>query len=456
MLTLNLRLRLLLGFTLLMLLVGGAAAILSWTQTRHNINELFDTQQMLFARRLATIDPQNWRIDPQNWRQSPQPLPKSPKLGRHQCGELDDDALAFAIFTRDGQMVLNDGENGRDFVFHYQQNGFTDSRLRDDDDKWRLMWLATKDNRYVVVVGQEWDYRQDMTLDIVKTNLIPWLAVLPIMLVLLFWLLSYELAPLKRIAARLHQRNPDDGTPLDIAQVPPEVQPLVSALNQLFVRHQDTLLRERRFTSDAAHELRSPLAALKVQAEVAQLAQDDVAVRQHALTNLGAGIDRASRLVDQLLTLSRLDAASAAGEPPPVHWQPLLQQLVIEHYPAAQAAQVEIRLEAPDSPVISLGNPLLLTLLVRNLLDNAIRYSQTGGVITLTLTASGLQIADDGPGVDETILERLGERFFRPPGQEKSGSGLGLSIVNNIARLHGMRTRFTNRPGGGFVATLTW
>ncbi|ACT08974.1 histidine kinase [Dickeya chrysanthemi Ech1591] len=446
---LNLRLRLLLGFTLLMLLIGGFAAILSWIQTRHNINALFDTQQMLFASRLAAIDPQNWQ-------QNSPVLPSSPKLSRHQRGEFDDDALAFAIFSRDGKMILNDGENGRDFIFDYQQNGFTDSRLRDDDDTWRLVWLATKDHRYVVVVGQEWDYRQDMTLDIVKTNLIPWLAGLPVLLVLLFWLLSYELAPLRRITARLHQRNPDDGTPLNITRMPQEVQPLVTALNQLFIRHQDSLLHERRFTSDAAHELRSPLAALKVQAEVAQLAQDDAAVRQHALTNLGLGIDRASRLVDQLLTLSRLDAGAAVGESVQVHWQPLLQQLVIEHYSAAQAGRKEIALDAPTSPVITQGNSLLLALLVRNLLDNAIRYCHSGGTITLTLTNSALHIADDGPGVDNEVLERLGERFFRPPGQEQSGSGLGLSIVKNIARLHGIQTRFANRPEGGFIATLSW
>ncbi|MBN3125351.1 quorum sensing histidine kinase QseC [Pectobacterium brasiliense] len=446
---LSLRLRLIAGFTLLTLICWGVASLLSWYQTRHNINELFDTQQMLFAKHLATMNPDELRIQSVS-------LPKTKSLVHENQGKQEDDALAFAIFTRDGKMVLNDGDNGKDFIFNDTHNGFTDGRLRDDNDAWRIVWLTTADNRYVIAVGQEWEYRQDMTLDIVKTNLMPWLFALPIMLALLFWLVTRELSPLKRITAELQQRSPDESTPLATQYIPQEVRPLVNALNHLFSRISDMLVRERRFTSDAAHELRSPLAALKVQTEVAQLAHDDEAMRHHALVNLDKGIDRATRLVDQLLTLSRLDAESSPEGMQPVQFNELLQQAVIAHYHTAQTTGIELTLDLPDTPVIRQGHPLLLTLLVRNLLDNAIRYSHEGGTVSLTLTERGFQVADNGPGISEEALARIGERFYRPPGQEKSGSGLGISIVNNIAKLHHMRVTFTNQPEGGLIVSVNW
>lgn len=445
----SLRLRLIIGFILLTLLCWGAASIESWYQTRHKINELFDTQQMLFAKRLATMNPEDLS-------QQPHSLPKTKKMVRHHRGEQEDDALAFAVFTRDGKMVLNDGDDGKDFLFNYQQNGFTDGQLRGDDDLWRMVWLATPDQRYVVVVGQEWEYRDDMTRDIVQTNLTPWLFALPVMLILLFWLVTRELSPLKRIALQLQQRSPDDGSPLTTPHLPQEVRPIVDALNALFARINQMLLRERRFTSDAAHELRSPLAALKVQTEVVQLAHDDPQMRHHALQNLDAGIDRATRLVDQLLTLSRLDAEATLENSQRIDFQQLLQQAVIDHYNKAQQVGVELKLHLPSEAVERNGHLLLLTLMTRNLLDNAIRYSDTGSTVDITLRNNGFDVADNGPGISEEDLARVGERFWRPPGQEKSGSGLGLSIVTNIAELHGMHVHFANRPEGGFIAVVSW
>ncbi|MFC3393807.1 quorum sensing histidine kinase QseC [Brenneria rubrifaciens] len=443
---LSLRLRLIAGFILLTLICWGIAGLLSWYQTRHNVNELFDTQQMLFAKRLATMNPGEIKAG------SPS-LPKTKNLER---GQQEDDALAFAIFTRDGEMVLNDGENGKDFIFNNSRNGFSDGRLRDDDDQWRLVWLSTADDRYVVVVGQEWEYRQEMVLDIVKTNLMPWLFALPVMLLLMFWLITRELSPLQRITSQLRQRPPEADTPLDIQHVPKEVRPLVNELNHLFTRISDMLVRERRFTSDAAHELRSPLAALKVQTEVVQLAHDDEAVRLHALTNLDKGIDRATRLVDQLLTLSRLDSESLQNGRQTIQLQELMRQVVIDHYHQAKTAGIELMLDLPNDPVSRQGHPLLLTLLIRNLLDNAIRYSHAGGTIRLQLTSQGFQVIDEGPGISDDALTRIGERFFRPPGQKKSGSGLGISIVNNIAKLHGMRVTFANRSEGGLKVRVNW
>lgn len=441
---LSLRLRLTLLFAVLTTAAWGMASVIAWQQTSKKLDKLFDTQQLLFARRLSVMHFDELRAPPA--------LLGEKKKVRH--GHIDDDALAFAIFTRDGKMVLNDGENGEDIQWNSQREGFSDGYLRDDDDEWRFLWLTTADGRYRIAVGQEWDYRREMAMDIVTSQLTPWMVALPLMFVLLIVLLSRELAPLKNLARTLRLRAPDSADSLSVEKIPAEVRPLVEALNQLFRRTHDAMLRERRFTSDAAHELRSPLAALKVQTEVAQLSLDDPEGREKALDQLHQGIDRATRLVDQLLTLSRLDSLLDLAELAPIDWNDLVTMTLAEQDRQAHAAGVTLRYEHRGTPPPRQGETLLLSLLLRNLLDNAVRYTPQGGVVTVTLSERSLTVEDDGPGVTTEHLARLGERFYRPPGQEQTGSGLGLSIVQRIAGLHGLQVSFANRPAGGFVARL--
>lgn len=442
----SLFLRLTLGFVLLIMLCWGTASLSAWHQTRETVNELFDTQQMLFAKRLLALDPTTLHQTT---------LPKNNALLSHHRGKQDDDALAFAIFSHDGTLLLNDGEKGRELQFDDGRDGFRNGHLRDDDDRWRLLWLTSPDQRYRVVVGQEWDYRDDMTSDLAQSNILPWLIALPFMLTLLLALVWFELRPLKRLTASLHQRAADDATPLPLARLPKEVQPLVQALNGLFHRMAALVQRERRFTSDAAHELRSPLAALRVQSDVIQLADDDEAMRNRALQQLDAGILRATRLVDQLLTLSRVEADDLRNEFQPTALAPLLQKLLAEHFSQAEEKHIDLQLHTTAQPVMN-GHQLLLTLMMRNLLDNALRYTPDGGQVTVSLTAGAMIIDDNGPGVSDEALARLGERFWRPPGQTQTGSGLGLSIVKNIAQLHGIRVGFSQRTAGGLRVTLSW
>lgn len=443
---LSLRLRLTLLFLLLTLLAWGCASFIAWQQTTHKLDKLFDTQQMLFAKRLSVMD----------FKEHPDHSPNVRAKKKIKHGHLDDDALTFAIFSRDGKRVLHDGENGQDIPWQAQREGFEDGHLINDDDEWRFLWLTTADGRYRIVVGQEWDYRREMALDVITSQLTPWMVVLPLMFILLIVLLSRELAPLKKLTRTLSQRSPDEGGDLSLDGVPGEVRPLVETLNQLFTRSHEMMLRERRFTSDAAHELRSPLTALKVQTEVALLMADDPQGREKALSQLHVGIERASRLIDQLLTLSRLDSLSQLDGVSSLDIAGLLQSAMMDIYPAAEQAGIELQFHAPASPVIRHGQPLLLSLLVRNLLDNAIRYSPRGSVVSITLEKSQFTISDNGRGVSEEILTRLGERFWRPPGQDESGSGLGLSIVKRIAALHQMSVSFSNAPEGGFQVHLRW
>lgn len=446
--SLSLRLRLILVFVILALITWGIASFLAWQQTSKNINELFDTQQMVFAKRLSVLDPETFSVS--------HSLEKTKKMVPHNRGRQDDDALAFAIFTLDGKMLLNDGDNGRKLRFDYYGDGFVNSTLRGSDDEWRLVWLATADKQHVVVVGQELDYRQEMAQDIVVSQLTPWLVALPLMVLLMIWLITRALKPLRHIAQELSQRQPDDELPLTTRQVPSEVRPMVIALNGLFSRIGNMLIRERQFTSDAAHELRSPLAALKVQTEVAMLAGNDEEMRNHALANLTDGIDRSTRVVDQLLMLSRLDSLSELDEVEKIDWRGLLQSSIADIYHNAQAEGVEFRLDIKQEPKPIRGHRLLLSVLVRNLFDNAVRYSQSGSSVTVTLESNGFSVEDNGPGVSDEFIQRIGERFYRPPGQAKTGSGLGLSIVQRIARLHGLSVKFGNRSQGGFLVNIRW
>lgn len=443
---LSLRIRLTLIFLILASMTWLVSGFIAWKLTADNVDELFDTQQMLFAKRLIALDINELRASER--------IAQIPKKFKH--GHIDDDVLAFAVFTRDGKMVMNDGDNGRYIPYSYHREGFDDGQLTNDDDSWRFIWLTSADGKYRIVVGQEWEYREEMALGIVLAQLVPWLVALPLMLLILLFALGRELKPLQKIAAALRLRDPESAQPLDTTGVPCEVRPLVDSLNQLFARIHTVMVRERRFTSDAAHELRSPLTALKVQTEVAQLSVDDPQVRDKALMQLHEGIERATRLVDQLLTLSRLDSLDNLQDVAEISFDDLLQSAVMDIYHTAQQAQIDVRLALNAQGIIRTGQPLLLSLLVRNLLDNAVRYSPPGSVVEVTLNTHSFTVKDNGPGVSEEALEHIGERFYRPPGQTATGSGLGLSIVRRIARLHGLQVTFGNAEQGGFEAKVSW
>lgn len=443
---LSLRIRLTLIFMILVLVTWLISSFVAWKQTTDNVDEMFDTQLMLFAKRLITLDLDELKASER--------IAHTPKKFKH--GHIDDDVLTFAAYTPDGKMVLHDGDNGQYIPYSYRREGFDDGYLTGDNDKWRFVWLTSADKKYRIVVGQEWEYREDMALAIVTAQLVPWLVALPLMLLILIVLLSLELNPLKKLAQALRLRDPESEEPLSLKGIPGEVRPLVESLNQLFTRIHTTMVRERRFTSDAAHELRSPLTALKVQAEVAQLSDDDPQARQKALMQMQTGIDRATRLVDQLLTLSRLDSLDNLQDVADISLEELLQSAVMDVYHPAQQAHIDVRLQINAHGIKRTGQPLLLSLMVRNLLDNAIRYSPQGSIVEVTLNDRYFSVKDNGPGVAPDVLRHIGERFYRPPGQRVTGSGLGLSIVRRIATLHGMSASFDNVAQGGFEAKISW
>ena len=443
----SLRLRLIISFLIVSTCVWTAAAVISWQESRDQMDEFFDTYQLLLARQLSTADWTNLTADMQK---------KSNRLIENvdDDGEEEDEALGFAVFNRRGEMIFNDDENGRDFIYTPEASGFVNQKIGRKKDMWRIFWLTSADKNFTIAVGQELEFRDDAALELVEETLLPWLVGLSVLLLAVIWMVSRELRPLRRIADELSERDSDNLHPLSLSGQASEILPLIKAINTQFSRIEQMLQRERGFISDSAHELRSPLTALKVQLEVALLADDDAAARHQALQKLNQGIDRSTRLVEQLLALSRLDSAAAAANDEPLDWPALVNAAVNEQLPAAEEKKINIKTSTDGSAPTTCGQPLLWALLLRNLLDNAVRYSPEEAQISIELKDETLSVTNSNTVVAAEYLPRLKERFFRPAGQKSTGSGLGLSIVERIAELHRCRVALTN-DDGNFRVTVS-
>ncbi|WP_422843820.1 ATP-binding protein [Acidovorax sp. M2(2025)] len=321
--------------------------------------------------------------------------------------------------------------------------GFTNVQAR--GGTYRVFSMQTRSQ--VIQVAQNMAARQGMARSLALRTLAPLAFMVPLLVLAVWWGVSRSLAPVERVRRQLAQRQADDLSPVSDAQLPDEVQPLVSELNLLFERVQRAFEAQQHFVADAAHELRSPLAALSLQLQVLQRAGDDAA-RAAAAERLSAGIDRATRLVEQLLALARQEAAATPAEP--VDLRAVAQLALADVAPAAQARGTDAGLldaGAATVPAIVQGSAEALRMLVRNLLDNAIKYTPPGGQVDVQVRTEAdgqavlLTVEDSGPGIDPEHRDRALQRFVRVGNGDSSaaatGSGLGLAIVQAIAQRHG-------------------
>jgi two-component system sensor histidine kinase QseC len=306
-------------------------------------------------------------------------------------------------------------------------------------------------------VAEQTTLRDDILWAVLRSVLKPLLFALPLLVVAIWWAVRRGLMPLRLLGLAVSQRQPHTTQPVALTDTPLEVQSLVRALNDLFERIAHMMESERRFTADAAHELRTPIAAIRTQVQVAMGA--DAAGRTHALQFALAGCDRAAHLVEQLLTLARLEAAPAAHSAS-VDLAALTRQVAVQVAPTALARQQTLELDAPE-PALVRGNDILLSVLVRNILDNAVRYSPDHATVQVSVNPSVqgvlLRVQDSGPGMTEEQLSHLGERFYRVLGSDQPGSGLGWSIVRRIAQAHGAQIHVTRCPVlGGLDVSVQW
>ncbi|MBI2287165.1 MAG: hypothetical protein HYU79_07000 [Nitrosomonadales bacterium] len=279
--------------------------------------------------------------------------------------------------------------------------------------------------------------REELARDIAGNLLRPMWFSLPLLALLLWIAVLRGLRPLDKLAREVEQREPDNLAALDASTAPREVVPLIERLNRLFLRIEASMQKERRFTADAAHELRTPVAAIKAQAQVARAASSE-AERIHALDNAILGCDRAAHLIDQLLTLARVDTLDR-GVVEPCQLRDIAAETIAALAPAALEKGVQFELLASDETVVR-GNPGLLRVLLRNLLDNSMRHTPPGTSVQVSIDHEPgvvhLSVSDNGPGIPEQERDKVLERFYRPLGTQASGSGLGLSIVKRIAEVH--------------------
>jgi two-component system sensor histidine kinase QseC len=338
------------------------------------------------------------------------------------------------------------------------QAGFETLRL--SGEKWRVFAAREPGRNLLVYVGEQKDSRDDILYAVLRSLLVPAAVALPLLALAGWWSVRRGLAPLRSLSDQLRQRQPQALQPVAMADAPAEMAPLVAALNQLFGRIAALIDTERRFTADAAHELRTPIAAIRTQAQVALAAVVDDE-RRHALQQTLAGCDRAAHLVQQLLTLSRLEGQSAVSAGSQVvDLAVLARQVAADLGRSALSRGQQLELDAPQ-PCPVRGDEALLGVLLRNLLDNALRYSPDGAPVRLSLAHDGrgtrLQLEDGGPGLSEADQLRLGERFFRLLGTGVDGSGLGWSIVRRIAATQGASiTTGRSASLGGLAVTVLW
>lgn len=324
------------------------------------------------------------------------------------------------------------------------------------DGEWRV--FAIQVGPAVVQVGQPLRVRETMAFHAALKTLYPLAILLPLLGVLVWSIVGRGMAPLSRLAGAVTARTPAALEPVEEEGVPSEALPLVRSLNDLLARLRAAMSAQRAFVADAAHELRTPLAALKLQLQLAERAPDPEA-RAAALAELAGGLERSTHLVQQLLTLARLDpGAGSAAARAAVDLPALVRQAVADHAVLAEAKGIDLGAVRTDEGAVVDGEPAALRTLLANLVDNALRYTPAGGRVDVAAGLEGdaafLEVADTGPGIPAAERARVFDRFYRPPGAAEGGSGLGLSIVKAIADRHGAQVTLGETPGGGLTVRV--
>ncbi len=425
-------------------LVWAGAAALTWWDTQHELDELLDghlaqAAALLVVQQATDTDDDHGGLD-------------APQLHRYAP------RVAFQVW-HEGALVqrssnapllpMRPGTVG-------QVSGFETVDL--DGARWRVFATTGAEHDVQVYVGEAVSARESILRALLRGTLAPLALALPLLGLAAWWAVRHGLKPLRRLSGELAVRRPEALDPVHLPQAPTEMQPLLDALNGLLGRIATLLDSERRFTADAAHELRTPLAAIRAQAQVA-LAESDDGARRHALQATVQGCDRAARLVEQLLLLARLEAETGAAAPP-VDLGAVAQQVLAAAAPEAADRQQNLSLDA-EGQLSVLGQEALLTVLLRNLVDNALRYSPPGADVQVRVQRKGetvtLDVDDSGPGLAEPDLQRLGQRFFRVLGQGAPGSGLGWSIVRRIAAVQQAQVEVArSKTLGGLHVAIIW
>ena len=419
------------------------AALLTWLDARHELDELLDGH-LAQAAALLVVQQTNARHDDDDG------VADAPSLHKYAP------RVAFQVF-HEGHLVMR-SSNAAAHPMSTKTDGFSSERFS-DGSQWRVFTTRGSDNDVQVYVAEQTASRSSILWAILWSMLLPLAIALPLMALALWWAVRQGLAPLRHLSRLLGTRQAQTLNPVVLVDSPTEIQPLIQALNALFERIDTMMASERRFTADAAHELRTPIAAIRAQAQVALGAGTDIAQRDHALQATLAGCDRATRLVEQLLTLARLENAGTP-ESARINLSSLVRRVAADLGHGALARSQILELDAPDAAFIQ-ADEVLTGVLVRNLIDNALRYSPPGAHVNVRVrmlaNETHLTVDDSGPGLSDAEMARLGERFYRVLGHTQTGSGLGWSIVKRIAQAFNAKIDVgCSAPLGGLSVGVRW
>ncbi|VTU21620.1 Sensor protein QseC [Variovorax sp. SRS16] len=411
----SLRARLLWFLLAAIVLAAGTQAFVAYRTVLKEADDIFDyhMQQMALSLRAG--------------------LPASSTVGG-LGGDDENFEFIVQVWTADGSRIFESAPQAA--LPQRAVLGF--SNVQAHRTTYRVFSLQT--GALVIQVAQDMAARRHMAGALALRTVGPIALAAPLLMLVVWWVVSRSLAPVARVRRQVAARQADDLSPVSEAELPEEVRPLVHELNLLFDRVRRAFDAQKHFVADAAHELRSPLAALKLQVQGLKRATDPDA-RELAVNRLAAGIDRATRLVEQMLALARHEASAAAGaRPEPVSLSEVARLAISDAIAAAQAQDIDIGIARDDAVSVG-GHAEALRMLLRNLLDNAVKYVPAGGRVDVGIiqadAGAGLVVEDSGPGLPEGERERVLDRFYRSGEPQASGSGLGLAIVKSIADLHG-------------------
>ena len=433
-LTGSLRARLLWFLLAAIVMAAGFQAAVAYRTVLHEADEIFDyhMQQMAMSLRAG--------------------LPPGAAVGGLAGGEQNFE-FVVQVWTADGERIF---ESAADAALpQLAVLGFVDARAR--GTTYRVFSVQTRGG-LVIQVAQDMAVRRRMAGALALRTIGPIALMAPLLMLVVWWVVSQSLAPVARVRTQVAARQADDLSPVSEAGLPDEVRPLVQELNLLFERVRHAFDAQKHFVADAAHELRSPLAALKLQVQGLQRAGDD-ATRELAVQRLAAGIDRATRLVEQMLALARHEASMAGGaRTEPVDLAEVARLAISDAVAAAQARRIDIGIAQADAATVA-GQLEPLRTLLRNLLDNAVKYTPEGGRVDVRIVrrddGTDLVVEDNGPGLPAEERERVLDRFYRSGEPQAPGSGLGLAIVKSIATLHGANVTLSQSPTlGGLQVTV--
>ncbi len=418
----------------------GTAAFVGY-EAKHEVDELLDAHLAQSAALLVVQ--QNATPD------DDEPLLDAPTLHKYA------NRVAYQVFDEDRLVMHSPNVAHTPMAKHTQ--GFETLTLA-DGKSWRIFAAPGRSKDVQIYVAERVDSRDEILWAVLRGFLPPLTIALPLLLIGLWLNVRSGLQPLQRLRQALLKRDTQTLTPVSLSETPQEVQPMLDALNDLLQRLSQRMETERRFTADAAHELRTPIAAIRAQAQVALSSTTNDEVRQQAMQDTLLGCDRASRVVEQLLTLARVEGPQDVASEP-FRLDQLAQQVLADLTPDALRRGQTLELLAPE-PLQVNGQSTLWQILLRNLIDNAMRYSPDGAVVRINaqrLDPIHVQVIvqDSGGGLSSADMARLGERFFRVLGNQATGSGLGWSIVHHIAAVQQIDVQVGKSAElGGFQVTL--